>query len=307
MNERTSERANQRTCRFSIIVPVYNDWHRVPELLERLKRQTLDPESFEIILVDNGSERFDPPDSLPPKARIEICTTPGSYAARNHGIEQARGEWLAFTDADCRPKPDWLQNLLEATNARNDETTNRQTDKPTKRQNAPTILAGAVQMVADHDPPNRWETYDLVRGIPQAWYVRRGYAATANLAVPATLMASLGCFDAARLSGGDADLCRRARAAGARLEYVATAAVEHPARSSREEVLAKAKRIKAGQVAAGDWPRRLRTLLPPVIEIWKHLRSAQWPLKYRLTAVAVELRLWPTEFRQAFRPGAIDG
>jgi GT2 family glycosyltransferase len=324
VNERTSEGANERTLRFSVIVPVYNDWHRVPRLLECLTQQTLDAESFEIILVDNASEDFAPPETLPPNARIETCPTPGSYAARNHGMEQAQGEWLAFTDADCRPRPDWLHNLLAATNAQNDKTIQRQNDQneqaskrtsgankrseqtndsTIQRQNDQTIFAGAVEMVTQNDTPTRWEIYDLVRGIPQAWYVKRGYAATANLAVSAKLMGRLGGFDARRMSGGDAELCRRAVTQGARLRYVSAVVVEHPARCSRREVLAKIRRIKAAQVAVGDWPRRMRSLLPPVIEIWKYLGSACWPWKYRLIAAAVQMQLWPAEIHYSLLAG----
>lgn len=277
----------------SIIVPVYNDWHRVPHLLECLKQQTYDRENFEIILIDNASDQFAPPDSLPPNARIETCNTPGSYAARNHGIAQSRGQWLAFTDADCRPRPSWLENLMAATKQR-DESTSEQA-------NERTLLAGPVEMVPQNDPPNRWEIYDLVRGIPQAWYVRRGYAATANLAISAALMARLRGFDAVRMSGGDAELCRRAAGQGASLEYIPEAVVEHPARSSRAELVGKLRRIKAGQVGRADWRRRLRTFLPPVIECWKYLRATRWPIGYRLVAIAVQFSLWPVEVGEALR------
>ena len=161
--------------RISVIVPVYNDWHRIPRLLGCLAAQTLPTEQFEILLIDNGSDSFDPPQNLAPNARILNCETPGSYAARNHGIEQARGHWLAFTDADCLPAPDWLQQLLAQAPATADNSA------PT------TILAGQVRMIASSAHPSAWEMHDLVKGIPQGWYVSRGYAATANLLVPADL------------------------------------------------------------------------------------------------------------------------
>jgi GT2 family glycosyltransferase len=331
VNARTSERANERTLRFSVIVPVYNDWHQVPELLACLRKQTLASENFEIILVDNASEQFTPPEDMPPNARIESCKTPGSYAARNHGIEQAKGQWLAFTDADCRPRPNWLETLMAATkqaNERSDRTNeptseqankrtigaNKRSEQPNdstiqrqnERANKRMIVAGAVEMVPQNNPPTRWEIYDLVRGIPQAWYVKRGYAATANLAVSAKLMGRLGGFDARRMSGGDAELCRRAMEQGACLEYVADAIVEHPARTTRAELIAKLRRIKAAQVARGDWLRRLRTFLPPVVESWKYLRSRNWPLGYRLTAVVVQFSLWPADIGQALRAGGPD-
>ena len=273
----------------TVITPVHNHWHLVPNLLQCLAAQTLPQSEFEIVLVENASDNYQPPDQLPPNARIEHCTTPGSYAARNHAIEHATGEWLVFTDADCLPRPDWLQNLMLATN----QTTNQQT-------NENTIYAGAIEMVPQNDPPNRWEIYDLVRGIPQAWYVKRGYAATANLVASAALTRKLEGFDGNRQSGGDAEFCRRAIRQNARLKYVPEAIVAHPARTSRAELVEKTRRIKAAQVQSGDW-RRLRALAPPLIEFWKYLSASEWPLSYRLTAIAVQLTLWPTELNQALK------
>jgi GT2 family glycosyltransferase len=42
---------------------------------------------------------------------------PGSYAARNAAIARARGEFFAFTDADCVPEPYWLKQAQEAMHA----------------------------------------------------------------------------------------------------------------------------------------------------------------------------------------------
>ena len=279
--------------RLSVIVPVYNDWHRIPILLGCLAAQTLPAEQFEIVLIDNGSDSFDPPQNLAPNARILNCDTPGSYAARNRGIEQARGHWLAFTDADCLPAPDWLQQLLAQAAATADNSA------PT------TILAGQVRMIASSARPSAWEMHDLVKGIPQGWYVSRGYAATANLLVPADLARQLGGFDTRRYSGGDAVFCRRAAAAGARLRYVENAVVEHPARTTWPELAGKYRRIKGGQITQGTPRQRLiwtvRTFLPPVIAWARFFLARPWPIRYRLIACAVQLRLWSMEMTETLR------
>ena len=182
---------------FSVIVPVYRHWDLVPGLLAALAAQEFG--DFEILLADNAPHEPRPPLALPANARALACPEPGSYAARNAAIPAARGRILVFTDADCRPDPGWLKAFAAAL-----------PDGGPER-----LLAGPVRMTAEGATPSRWEAYDLIRGIPQAHYVRLGYAATANLAVPASVFARLGGFDQTRMSGGDAAFCRRVGAAGA--------------------------------------------------------------------------------------------
>ena len=142
------------------------------------------------------------------------------------------------------------------------------------------------------------------RGIPQAAYVARGYAATANLAVPRAVFAALGGFDARRRSGGDADLCRRAGRAGHPLALVEAAVVAHPCRADWALLATKARRIKGGQIAAGPLPRRvawtLRTLAPPLADSRAYLAAAH-PWRQRLVAVAVRFRLWGVELAETAR------
>jgi len=176
------------------VVPVYEQWHLIPGLLRCLADQSIAPAAFETILVDNGSPDFVPPGALPSNVHLARCEQVGSYAARNHGVRCATGDRLVFTDADCRPQADWLQYM----NAGFDEAGDLG------------LLAGRIEMVCEDTPCNAVQAYDLVRGIPQRWYVARGYATTANLGVSRPLFQSLDGFDAARFSGGDADFCRRA-------------------------------------------------------------------------------------------------
>ncbi|HYN46631.1 MAG TPA: glycosyltransferase [Allosphingosinicella sp.] len=276
------------------MVPVYRQWALVPALLDALRLQTLPAARFEILLVDNdpgaGPSHGDAPPAMPGNARILPGPAPGSYAARNAGAMAARSAWLVFTDADCRPDPGWLGAFAAAAEA-----------DPVR------LLAGPVRMIApEHapDPLNAWAVYDLIRGIPQDAYLRRGYAATANLAMPAAVFRALGGFDPARFSGGDAEFCRRAGRAGHGLALVADAGVAHPCRTSWAEITAKARRTKGGQVGAGPLPRRiawtLRTLAPPLRDTLAYLR-ANAPPRHRLIAIAVRLRVWGVELAETAR------
>ena len=273
--------------RFSVLVPVYEQWDLVPALLARLAGQSLPQDAFEVILADNGSPNFAPPAALPANTRIVRCPRPGSYAARNEAANAATGQWYAFTDADCLPEPGWLAALAAAAGGGDQ-----------------TILVGTVDVRAAGEPPNAYEIYDMLRSIPQERYVRRGYGATANLAVPAALFRAAGGFDPTRLSGGDAEFCRRAAAHGAQVRFVPAARVSHPARSTWAAVATKSRRVLGGQVTAGSAPRRaaflLRALASPLLPTWRFL-GAPYPLRMRLTAIGVQLRLWGVEIAEAAR------
>lgn len=273
----------------SVVVPVFGQWDQLPLLCSALAAQVC--QDFELIVVDNGPEPW--PDAeavlhslvrIP--ARVLHCPTPGSYAARNAGAMAAHGRGLAFTDADCLPEPGWVLALHAA-----------MIEKPGR------LLAGPVRMWPG-EAPNRWAIFDAVRGIPQEAYIRRGYATTANLAVPRTLFNALGGFDPLRRSGGDAEFCRRAGGHGVPLLLVPGAVVRHPARANRDQLATKARRIKGGQVAAGSRHRRmlwtLRSLVPPVHEIARYLVSDH-PWSWRVAASGVRFVLWWIELRELVR------
>lgn len=276
----------------SVIVPVYNQWNLIPDLIASLKTQSLPRDRFEVLLVDNGSADIPEPGAEPGFVRRLSCEVPGSYAARNYGAARARGELLVFTDADCRPRRDWLREIAAAFEA---------------PASGNTIIAGAVTIV----PRNAQrlgaaELYDTVMGIPQQEYVGRGYGVTANLAVPKQIFDRLGGFEGRRFSGGDGEFCRRATAkAGVSVQYCPAAIVEHPARDSMEALITKVKRIKGGQVTAGPLGRRvqfaLRAFLPPGYACKKALRASSFSWGQRLTVCLVQIRLWLAGMAEVLR------
>ena len=246
--------------------------------------------AFEVLLVDNGSSDFAPPATLPKNVRVFQCHTPGSYAARNYAATHAQGEWLIFTDADCLPTENWLQSLMTRVELLSDTNV---------------LLAGAIQMRPRNSSPTIFEMYDLVKGIPQAWYVSRGYAVTANLAISADLFIELGGFDHSRYSGGDAEFSRRAVQGGVILHYVEQAVVEHPARDTWSAVALKARRVKGGQLTSGTSRQRkawlIKTFTPPLFAFVRFLKARNYPFKYRMAAVMVQLGIWLVELQEAYR------
>lgn len=276
----------------SVIVPVYRDWDRVPGLLAALAAQ--DVAGAEVILVNNDTRPAPDLASIGSSAgpamalRIVDCARPGSYAARNAGAAQARGGWLVFTDADCLPVPGWLAALTAAAR-----------DAPPGQ-----ILLGPVVLQPGPNP-GAWEVFDTVRGMPQEMFLRHGYGVTANLALAAAQFHRLGGFDAGRYSGGDAEFCRRATRQGASLRLVDGAVVTHPARTSRAEVVTKARRIKGGQITGGSRLSRrlwlLRSFAPPLREMLAYLRASRHPMRWRLIACRVRWQLWGVELAEIWR------
>jgi len=101
--------------RVSVIVPVRNGERVIHRCLDALSTQDLPASDYEVIVVDDGSTD-DTPDIVRryPGVRL-IQQSPGSsFIARNRGLAAAQGDIILFTDADCRPKPDWARRLATA-------------------------------------------------------------------------------------------------------------------------------------------------------------------------------------------------
>jgi len=93
----------------SVIIPVRNEANRIGRCLEAVFSQSLTPR--EVIVVDGRStdKTVEKASQFPVKVFFQDYGACG--AARQIGLENAEGEYVAFTDADCVPSKDWLNNL----------------------------------------------------------------------------------------------------------------------------------------------------------------------------------------------------
>ena len=100
----------------SIIVPIYNTEAYLAACLDSLLRQTV--QDLQIILVDDGSTDNSlaiAQDYAAKDGRIEVYQQAhaGQSAARNNGLTHAKGEYIAFVDADDSLIPDWCEKHLQ--------------------------------------------------------------------------------------------------------------------------------------------------------------------------------------------------
>lgn len=98
--------------RVSVVIPVRNERRTLGACLDALAMQDHPPSRVEILLVDGCST--DGSLELAAERGVRILHDPGRGpgAARNVGIEAAQGHIVAFTDADCVPRFDWLTRIV---------------------------------------------------------------------------------------------------------------------------------------------------------------------------------------------------
>lgn len=277
----------------SVIIPHLNQ----PELLEKciasLHEQSNQRSSIEIIVVDNGST--DTPDDVCqkwPDTRLICEPTPGPGPARNLGISAARGEILAFIDADCTAHPEWI-NAIET--AFETATTN--------------VIGGDVQVpIEEPAKPTLLECYERIYAYRNKEYIASGFSGTGNLAMRPEAHISVGPFGGIDVAE-DRDWGLRAKAQGITTAYVDHMIVLHPARKSFHDMHKKwdrhiahdFSRVNSAGARARWMLRAVAVGLSPAGEIVKVLTSNRVSgIKQRALAFACLVRIRVFRARRMF-------
>lgn len=249
----------------TVIVPTYRDWDRMALCLKALEQQRYPAHSMEIIIANN-----DPKDpctiALPANAQVIAVAKPGSYAARNAALRIARGSIIGFTDSDCIPETNWVENAVQYLAAH------------------PGIqrVAGLIRIFYQQPKPTAAELYNAVYAFQQELHVRdRGTSVTANLFTYRDVFDRYGYFDEQQLSLGDLLWGKEVYRQGCTVAYVPGVVVAHPARSFRE-LVTKEKRVGGGQ---GIRQRGKTTLPQQMLSIAKSLLPRKDDIGYVLRRV----------------------
>ena len=211
----------------SVIIPIYNGEDDLPDLLKCLQSQTYPREQVEYLLVNNNSS--DQTGSILEQAVIEskgsgfplIVLTENqiqsSYAARNLGIKTARYDLLVFTDADCRPSYQWLEEIV----------------KPFGDTDIG-IVAGEIFALTGNSILEKYaERREILSPKFLLEHPFSPYGQTANLAIRKAAFEKVGLFRPYLTTGGDADICWRIQQqTDWQLSYAPEAIIYHRHRST---------------------------------------------------------------------------
>lgn len=210
----------------SVIVPHFRDLENLDRCLSLLQEQTLDHDSFEVIVAENG-----PPDDIEAvvqcvagRARLIVSFERGAGPARNAGAIASRGRMLAFIDSDCRPESDFLARGLEALAASD-------------------IVGGCIRVtVNDAESVTAAEAFELVFAFQNDKYIaKKKFSVSAALFVSRKIFYHVGPFRAGMSE--DLEWCRRACRAGYSLGFASDAVVHHQARRSWDDIAKKWRRL----------------------------------------------------------------
>jgi GT2 family glycosyltransferase len=232
----TSHTTNPRPS-ISVVVPFKGDAGAAEALLAALgKIETRTGD--ELIVVDNSRDGAFAAAAAGSALRvIEARAEAGSYYARNVGAEEASGEWILFTDADCRPRPSILDDYFA--------------QAVDERCGA---LGGEVVGVADQT--RLVARFARSRGhLNQKGHISasvKPFAGTANLLVRRTAWEDVGGFCEGIRTAGDQDFTWRLQDQGWTLRYAGEAIVEHAHRERVGDLLEQALRYGT----AVDWLAR---------------------------------------------------
>ncbi|MBV8683827.1 MAG: glycosyltransferase [Caulobacteraceae bacterium] len=212
----------------SVIVPHYQDLPRLKLCLDALGRQTFPRERFEIIVADNNSPCGESAvaEAIAGRARLTIVREKGAGPARNGGVALARGLILAFTDSDCVPQPQWLEEGLKGLESAD-------------------FVGGTVEvLVPDPDNMTPVECFERVFAFDFRTYIlKKEFTGSGNLFCPRKVFDAVGGF--ASGVSEDVEWCMRARAAGYSIGFAPRAAIGHPARRTWSEMQIRWKRLNS--------------------------------------------------------------
>ena len=185
---------------FSIIIPTYNRPEKLTSCLEAIANLNYESDLFEVIVIDDGSKipLDDAVALFKDKVNIRLSRqeNAGPATARNRGAALAQGKFLAFTDDDCQPTPNWLDKFASGF-AKNSE-----------------AMIGGKTINALNNNPFSTASHKLIDYVYDCCNTAEGkdvFFTSSNIAMPAASFKALNGFDVSfpLAAAEDGDFCNR--------------------------------------------------------------------------------------------------
>lgn len=219
----------------SVTVCVRNGAHWIEGCLDSLLEQTYP--SFEVLVVNDGStdgaeeilaRYHDPEGANGTPVRVHHQPPLGLSAGRQWAVEHAIGEWVAITDIDVRPEPDWIANMVAQI-------------APVDEQERVVAVTGRTVFEQADDLVSRLRSVEIAakyRARPRRTSLANG---PCSMFHRASLM-EVGGFDPAWYHAEDMEVSLRLNQAGGTIVYARDALVKHVPETGARHFLAKRRR-----------------------------------------------------------------
>jgi len=180
--------------------------------------------TYEVVVIDDGSTDDTPAVMAEAAARSPVpvrCVQEGRgggiAVARNTGVTEARGEWIAFFDDDQLAGPEWLGDLLAVA-----------LEQDARCVGGPRTLNLTAEQLATLGPIRRGMLGEELYPDRPVRFEGKGLPTTGNLLIHREIFEKVSLFDASMaFSGEDSDLLFRARDAGFAIWTAPRAVVKH--------------------------------------------------------------------------------
>lgn len=271
----------------SIVIPSYNSEQTIRGCIDSLLGQR-PVEDHEIILVDSSSDRT--PEIVVeayPMVRLTHLpqrTDPGE--ARNRGIEESRGEIVAFIDSDCQAAPGWLEGIRAA------------------HQAGHRIVGGAIECANPRSEPVAWAGYlaEFRQFIPEQPRRLVDHVPTANISYRRSILDTFGQFQGVNYPQEDLVFNLALQRGGERILFDPAIRVRHRHRPALAGFL-RHQRLIGGATAtvlrdhggAGSFIARrplLALLAFPFLPLVKFFKTAAVFIRYRRGSALRPLLAW---------------
>ncbi len=222
-----SKKPEKKAPKFSIIIPSFNRADELMELLNSLQELRFPPVQFEVIVSDDGS--VDNTEELIkekiPRSKFELIyitqKNQGPGAARNAGMQKARGDFFIFVDSDVTMPTIWLTNIDKMISEENADAFG---GPDTYRDDFPALLKAINYSMTS------FITTGGLRG-KKGKKLAKFYPRSFNMGLSRTLWKKIGGFGGLR-HGQDIEFSHRIIKSGAKVVFVSDAPVYHKRRTN---------------------------------------------------------------------------
>jgi glycosyltransferase involved in cell wall biosynthesis len=227
----------------TVAIPTYNGSQRIPQVLEKLRKQTeIKNLTWEVIIIDNNSnddtvkvvQEYQDKNFLPVSLKYYFESQQGLAYARKRAIKEAQGEFVAFLDDDNFPYPNWIAEAVSfgkkypQAGAYNGQIYGKYQSKPPENFDR---LENYLAIRKHGEKPLLFEP-DKLRLPPGAGLVVRKQAWTESVPPTSKLIGRVGNF---KISGEDYEVLLYLHKAGWEIWYNPAMEIEHYIPSSRLE------------------------------------------------------------------------